>query len=72
MEDFEGVSLQDGGRPPRYILQVRSAEGLDEVRLVVYANESIQVCDSYAPGQPMVFCFSGDLVPLCQGLLGTA
>ena len=61
VEDFEGVSLQ-----------VRSAEGLDEVRLVVYANESIQVCDSYAPGQPMVFCFSGDLVPLCQGLLGTA
>lgn len=72
VEDFEGVSVQDGGRPPRYTLQVRSAEGLDEVRLVVYANESIQVCDSYAPGQPMVFCFSGDLVPLCQGLLGTA
>lgn len=70
VEDFEGVTPQEGGRLPRYTIQVRSPEGLDEVRLAVYANESIQVYDAYAAGQPMVFCFGGELVPLCQGLLG--
>ena len=34
-----------------------------------YANESIQVYDTYSSGQPFLFCFGGELVPLCQELL---
>lgn len=67
VEDFEEVM---GGPPPRYTIHVRSPEGLDQLRLVVYANQSIQVYDTYSSGQPLLFCFSGELVPLCQGLLG--
>lgn len=66
VEDFEEVL---GGPVPRYTIQVRSGSGLDEVRLVVYANESIQVYDSYSLGQPLVLCFGAEVVPLCQELL---
>ncbi len=69
VEDSQEVEQLVGGPPPRYTIQVRSPEGLDQLRLVVYANESIQVYDTYSSGQPFLFCFGGELVPLCQELL---
>lgn len=70
VEDFEEIDQLVGGPPSRYTIHVRSPEGLDQLRLTVYANESIQVYDTYSSGQPLLFCFSGELVPLCQGLMG--
>lgn len=69
VEDFEEII---GGPAPRYTIHVRSPEGPDEVRLLVYGNESVQVYDAYSSGQPLVLCFSADVVPLCQELLGGA
>ncbi len=69
VEEFEEIL---GGPAPRYTIQVRSPEGLDEVRLLVYGNESIQVYNIYSSGQPLALCFSAEVVPLCQGLLGGA
>lgn len=69
VEDAQEADQLVGGPPPRYTIQVRSPEGLDQLRLVVYANESTQVYDTYSSGQPLLFCFSGELVPLCQELL---
>lgn len=69
VEDLAEASETVGDRPPRYTLTVRDGTGLELVRLLVYGNESTQVYDSYAPGQQLLLCFSGDLIPLCQGLL---
>lgn len=71
VEDLDDVSQTVGGRPPRYTIYVRTEAGIDMLRLLVYANESIQVYDTYASGQPLLLCFGSDLVPLCQGLLET-
>ena len=69
VEDFEEIL---GGPTPRYTIQVHSQEGLAEVRLLVYGNESIQVYNTYSSGQPLALCFGAEVVPLCQGLLGAA
>lgn len=70
VEDLTEVSQTVGDRPPRYTVTVRNSAGVELVRLWVYANESIQVYDSYSAGQPLLLCFGGELVPLCQGVLG--
>ena len=88
VEDTEGsvlLSPQDTGllrqeeanqavrdRPPGYTIHVRTGAGVDMLRLLVYGNESIQVYDTYSSGQPLLLCFGGELVPLCQGLLEAA
>jgi len=72
VEDLAEVSQTVGDRAPRYTITVWDAGGGELLRLWVYANESIQVYDSCSPGQPLLLCFSGELVPLCQGMLGTA
>lgn len=69
VEDLLEVSQTVGDRPPRYTLTVRDTAGVELLRLGVYANESTQVYDSYHSGQQLLLCFSGELVPLCQGLL---
>lgn len=69
VEDLAEAGQTVGDRPPRYTLTVRDGAGVELLRLLVYGNESTQVYDSYAPGQQLVLCFSGDLIPLCQGLL---
>lgn len=69
VEYLEEVSQTVGDRPPRYTLAVRDAAGVELLRLGVYANESTQVYDSYHSGQQLLLCFSGELVPLCQGIL---
>jgi len=70
VEDLAEVSQTVGGRAPRYTLTVWDAAGEELLRLWVYANESIQVFDSASPGQPLLLCFGGELVPLCRGMLG--
>lgn len=70
VEDLAEASETVGDRPPRYTLTVRDEAGVELVRLLVYGNESTQVYDSYTPGQPLLLCFGGELVPLCQELLG--
>lgn len=69
VEDLAEAGQTVGDRPPRYTLTVRDGAGVELLRLLVYGNESTQVYDSYAPGQQLVLCFSGELIPLCQGLL---
>lgn len=69
VEDLAEAGETVGDRPPRYTLTVRDEAGVELVRLLVYGNESTQVYDSYTPGQPLLLCFGGELVPLCQGLL---
>lgn len=69
VEDLAEASQTVGDRPPRYTLTVRDGTGVELLRLLVYGNESTQVYDSYTPGQPLLLCFGGELVPLCQGLL---
>ena len=69
VEDLLEVSQTVGDRPPRYTLTVRDTARVELLRLGVYANESTQVYDSYHSGQQLLLCFSGELVPLCQGLL---
>lgn len=72
VEELTEVSETVGDRPPRYTIHVRTEAGIDLLRLLVYANESTQVYDTYATGQPLLLCFGSELVPLCQGLLETA
>lgn len=71
VEELAEVSETVGDRPPRYTIHVRTEAGIDMLRLLVYANESTQVYDTYATGQPLLLCFGSELVPLCQGLLET-
>ena len=72
MEDPEEANQAVQDRPPRYTIHVRTGAGVDMLRLLVYGNESIQVYDTYSSGQPLLLCFGGELVPLCQGLLEAA
>ena len=72
VEDPEEANQAVRDRPPRYAIHVRTGAGVDMLRLLVYGNESIQVYDTYSSGQPLLLCFGGELVPLCQGLLEAA